>query len=143
MLEKEFYQEVKSRLQKDGFDCVRIESGSTEKGIPDIFVQGNGGDFWVEMKAENAKVLDTKKEKIKVHYRSGQLAWAMRYALAHHGKKHTYTLIHCTDSVIIIDMTRENIAIIEDNFVPTERCEIISLDCWTSYPLGQRLSHNF
>jgi len=140
MLEKDFYSELYHRLKRAGYECVRIESGSTEKGIPDLFVQGQGRDFWVELKAENRKVLSIKAQKVKVHYRSGQLAWALRYALAHNDKKHTYTMIRFIDAIAVLKMTTENVRIIEDNYIPIAQCKIIPLDKWRGISIDDLLS---
>lgn len=134
MLESEFYSIVKAKLKKEGYDCVRIETGTTEKGVPDVFVQGNGYDFWCELKSENVKAL--KKEKVKVHFRSGQLAWALRYANAHDNHKHTLTLVRCSDCVLIIPMTKKNIFLIEDNFVPLPICRVLYVN---EYPYMEAL----
>jgi hypothetical protein len=75
--ESYFYQnKLKSFLGKCGFLCHRIETGSTQQGFPDLYCEGNGKDFFAEIKIGNL-ICETKK--IKVSWRPGQIGWGSRH----------------------------------------------------------------
>lgn len=135
MLEKDVWTKVHRKLK--GVACSRIESGRTEKGIPDVFVQGLGNDVWVELKNETAHIKG--KESVKVHWRSGQVAWAWRYAKAHLNQKCTYTIVQYADAIIIIPMTERVCSIIEDNYVPLSYAKIVMNDEWKDFDLTKHL----
>lgn len=106
--ETKFVAYLKQKLKKEGYDCQRIESGSTGLGIPDLFVQGHGTDFFIE--AKNVKrILPAPFCTFTVPWRPGQLAWALRYEEAHCYKKVSWTACAFTDGVIFIPMTHRHI----------------------------------
>lgn len=99
--EAAFSRALTSKLNTAGFNVVRIESHSTENGIPDMFVQGYGKDLWIELKNSNAS---HKQDSIKVAWRPGQQAWHWTYLTSHSGKKNVVTLISSRDGLFIIPM---------------------------------------
>jgi len=133
MLEREFWAKVKDKLTKEGCQCTRIETGSTELGVPDVFVQGHGGDVWLELKSESVHIKG--KEKVKVHWRKGQLAWALVYNKIHHNKC-TYTIARFEDGVLIIPMTCTNILKIEENYVPISCGIVVEHKDWKTLDLA-------
>lgn len=78
--EAAFSRALIERLNKEGTDCVRLESHSTEVGIPDVFIQGHGHDCFLELK--NKEII----------YRPGQEAWHKRYYVKHARRKSVLTL---------------------------------------------------
>ena len=100
--EAAFSKAFTAKLIKAGLSVTRIESHSTGNGIPDIFVQGYGKDFWIELK--NSKV-SCNKDCVTVSWRPGQQAWAYEYYKFHAKKKQTLTLMSDTDGLFIIPMT--------------------------------------
>ena len=80
-LESDFSRSFSSRLKQFNFDVTRLESHGTSVGIPDMFVQGHGFDFFLELK--NKKLV----------YRPGQKAWHYNYFLSHGREKCVLTLI--------------------------------------------------
>lgn len=84
--EAEFAEALTAKLKRFGYDVTRIESHSTGNGIPDMFVQGHGCDYWLELKA-------TDKIKNKVGWRPGQQAWMIDYHSRHYKQKNCLTLV--------------------------------------------------
>ena len=82
-LEADWSRYVCDRLKKAGWFVQRIESGSTGRGIPDMFVvTDTGRPVWIENKIlpaipENklAQLKVGETVKLKLPYRPGQIAW--------------------------------------------------------------------
>lgn len=102
MKEAEFSRSLSGLLHKAGLDVVRIESGSTGCGIPDMFVQGHGTDFWLELKSDDRLSINDKV--IKVQWRPGQIPWALTYYQRHRCKKCVLTVVKVSDGIILIPM---------------------------------------
>ena len=120
MNEAEFARSLLARLKKSGFVVTRIESHGTGNGIPDMFVQGHGNDFWLELKYD--KQLKPDRLHIKVQWRPGQVAWMYEYFLAHSQVKCCLTVVGCPDGCYIIRMSKpfENKEAYFPEFVPKE-----------------------
>lgn len=113
--EREFSNKLIQQAKNYGFDVTRIESHGTSVGIPDMFIQGFGKDWFVELKCDSSvSIYD---ERVKVKWRPGQQAWALRYFNAHRTAyynapndafygKNTVTLLACKDGIIFIPMDR-------------------------------------
>ena len=97
--ESKFVEALNLQLIQEGFVPVRIESHSTGNGIPDLFVQGHGTDFWVECK--NVKENYDGFAAV-VKWRPGQQAWMKVYAQAHKGVKIGVTLSSYKNGLVII-----------------------------------------
>lgn len=70
--ESKFVHYVANKLNKEGAFMMRIETGSTARGVPDMYVQANGDDYWIEFK-------NCKKEPVEIPWRDGQQSWAHKY----------------------------------------------------------------
>ena len=90
--EAEFSKSLSAKLKKAGFDVTRIESHGTGNGIPDMFVQGHGFDFWLELK--NGKGT----------WRPGQVAWHYTYYLLHGKRKCSLTLRSVAQGIEVYPM---------------------------------------
>lgn len=99
--EAAFGRAIMLKLNKAGYGTQRIESHSTTNGIPDMFVQGYGKDFWIELK--NSKHVKTLK-RVQVDWRPGQQAWSHDYYLLHKKQKQTVTLMSIQEGMFIIPM---------------------------------------
>lgn len=88
--EADFVRSLSARLKQFNFDVTRVESHGTTNGIPDMFVQGHGFDFWIEAKNK------------KLEYRPGQVAWHYNYFLRHGRNKCVLTLIAAKPHLIIV-----------------------------------------
>ena len=77
--EQKFSHYLIQRLKGEGFICNRIETHGTLNGMPDMFVQGNGMDTFIELK--NMKKASVNDERLKVQWRPGQVAWATVYQM--------------------------------------------------------------
>lgn len=119
--EKEFSKALMHKLKSEGYHCSRIETATTITGIPDLFIMGNGDDFFIELK--NNKQVTLNKGIYKVPWRAGQQAWALQYQLAHKTgciTKHTWTIMSVKDGIIFIRMDKyreDNIANLADDSV--------------------------
>ena len=81
MIETKMLKKIKAN--NPAHKITGIESGSTELGIPDCFIQSNKGSLWVELKQKSKwpRGADT----IKPRWRPGQIKWAEDH-LNHGGK---------------------------------------------------------
>ena len=107
--EQKFSHYLTDRLKKEGFVCNRIETHGTLNGMPDLFVQGNGMDTFIELK--NMKKASVNDKQWKVPWRPGQVAWATVYRNTHwHSNKDydiikcPWTFIGCKDGIIALPM---------------------------------------
>lgn len=112
--EKEFGKCVMAALKLAGYSCMRIESASTITGCPDLWVQGKGNDYFIELK--NVKVQERPAEcdmntaaPLRVSWRQGQQGWAIQYAKAH--QKVLDTVIRCKYSWTFVGMRNCVVAI--------------------------------
>lgn len=95
-------------LKANGAFVTRIETGSTGQGVPDMFVVYNGVDFWMELKNEPTIKYDTARDSTHtIHWRPGQKAWMLTYAL-HHCVKFAYTIVAGKDCFLIIPMDKHS-----------------------------------
>lgn len=115
--EAAFSKYLYPRLNTEGLYVHRLESHGTGNGLPDMFVMGNGKDFFLELK--NNKKLTVAKamsEGMKVDWRPGQQPWAYVYKQRHAsvtGGKLTATVVGLKDGIIIIPMVK----VFENNIV--------------------------
>lgn len=80
--EKDFGKFIMQIFKSQGYNCMRIESASTITGCPDLWVQGMGDDFFIELKNHNS--INMNKDTVRVQWRQGQQAWALGYIDHHH-----------------------------------------------------------
>ena len=120
MNEAEFARSLSGILSHRGFNITRIESRTTGNGIPDMFVQGHGEDYWLELKYD--KNLKPDQSHIKIQWRPGQVAWMYEYFLAHSQVKCCLTVVGCPYGCYIIRMSKpfENKEAYFPEFVPKE-----------------------
>lgn len=97
--EASFSRAFTAKLIKAGYSVTRIESHSTGNGIPDMFVQGYGKDFWIELKNSTK---NHAKDCVTVNWRPGQQGWSLEYYIFHARKKQTVTLMSDLYGLFII-----------------------------------------
>lgn len=100
--EAAFSKALTAKLTKAGYSVTRIESHATGNGIPDMFVQGYGNDFWIELKSSTKS---HNKDCVTVNWRPGQQGWSMEYYSFHARKKQTLTLMSDANGLFIVPMT--------------------------------------
>lgn len=107
--EQKFSHYLIGRLKNEGFVCNRLETHGTLNGMPDMFIQGNEIDTFIELK--NMKKVSVNDERLKVSWRPGQVAWATVYRNAHmysingfNITKCSWTFIGCSDDIIALPM---------------------------------------
>lgn len=140
--ENSFCNYIKKYLL-DYFGMVqRIESGSTARGIPDLYIVDI--DQWVELKCQND--LSLQDDKWTIDWRAGQQAWAAQYYMAKeklykvygnrvNSNRYTVTLVAMKDCIALIKMKMvfDNNTIRKDiakesfliSFFNKEGCEIV------------------
>lgn len=101
--EADFSRALKAKLVKAGYEVSRVESHGTSVGFPDMYVQGFGDDFWLELK-NDSKLTGTKS--ITVKWRPGQQAWHNTYYHRHYGHKQVVTLISGAEGVYVVRMCK-------------------------------------
>lgn len=139
MSEYTFMGELKKKLECGGVnDVVRIETGGTRVGVPDMFVnicrQGYRHSTWIECKLDTLVSINDKK--IKVNWGPGQQAFMIGYANANTTEyrcvgmtmRYGWTALRCRDGVLLIPMYK----VYEDNIVDTDSRGIIKIadDKW-------------
>lgn len=97
--EAAFSKAVVAHLRKQGWFVQRIETGSTGRGVPDIYaISPVGIPFWLELKREHKSALRC--SEVQIHWRPGQQAWL--YAVAKTYKQLCYTLAAFDDCILVI-----------------------------------------
>lgn len=110
MNEKQFEKYVANKLKQCNFNTVRVETGATGVGFPDMFVQGNGDDYFIEFKVAAGSIYNGN---WKINWRPGQLAWHANYERSHVKNKtaiyekytaikHAWTFVGLTDGMLLI-----------------------------------------
>ena len=127
--EAKFSRSLIAQMKSIGFDVTRIESHSTGNGIPDMFVEGNGIDFWLELK-------NSKTDSNKVAWRPGQQAWMRNYFLLHQTKC-CLTLKAMPSGVMVVPM----IDTYNDNLV--SHSQVVSWQDWRELKKGMELARFF
>ena len=135
--EKEFGQTIMAKLKRLGYSCMRIESASTITGCPDLWVQGNGHDFFIELKNNKNVGLPARCDMhcaspLKVPWRQGQQAWATQYAASHTHvvsdsaifKKYSWTFMGLHDGAVAIRMHH----VFENSYVDFDDADMFILN---------------
>jgi hypothetical protein len=97
--EAAFSKAVCAHLRKQGWFIQRIETGSTGRGVPDIYaIAPEGTAMWLELK----RVHKTAKGRhyLDIPWRPGQQAWL--YTVSKVYKQNAYTLCACDDCILKI-----------------------------------------
>lgn len=101
--EREFAKDFIAKMHKEGSRAIRIETGSTQVGVPDILLFVPGCITFVELKnCKDKSILD---RHITVPWRPGQQAFAAIHRM--YTMRNTWTLVACKDGVLVIKMDRE------------------------------------
>lgn len=84
---------------------LRVESGETSRGFPDVYCVGKYGEQWYELK--NCPRLSVKSNSWTIPWRIGQQAWHLKYAMACKKQgKIVLTVVAMKDGFIVIPMDR-------------------------------------
>ena len=113
--EAAFSKAVCSHLRKQNWFVQRIETGSTGRGVPDIYaVAPTGQAIWLELK----RVHKTAKGRhyLEIPWRPGQQAWLHTVAKSY--KQICYTLCACDDCILQIS----HFKIYQNNIVKLNEC---------------------
>lgn len=141
MTEYKFMAELGDKLKYHPLNrVVRIETGSTEIGVPDMFVTlvhpEYGQATWIECKQDlNASIHD---DTIRVQWRAGQQLFADDYRNATSivcpygtAVMHTWTALRCCDGVLFIPMYKTW----KDNKIKPQDIDILKVNNTAWYEL--------
>lgn len=96
--EAAFSKAVCAHLRKQGYFVQRIETGSTGRGVPDIYcISPDGKAMWLELKRVHCSTKG--RDRCAVPWRPGQQAWlrtAARY------RQFARTLVAFDDCIMIV-----------------------------------------
>lgn len=96
--EAEFSRSFVNHLRKKGWFVQRIESGTTGKGIPDIYaISPSGSAWWFELKRNHEETAYMLDQEYIIHWRPGQQAWLHEATL----RKQNCATIACFDDVLL------------------------------------------
>jgi hypothetical protein len=79
---------------------MRIESGETARGIPDLYIRNNKREYWIELK--NIKRDSVYRAVWQIPWRPGQQAWALRYKRC--SGLCSYTIVALKDGYMLVPM---------------------------------------
>jgi hypothetical protein len=113
--ERLFSEAVLRELNKKRVFNVRIETGTTSRGVPDIYCRLRNTEVWLELKNTHQSIYASN---YTVPYRPGQEAWHYRYFRAAHLP--VLTFVACRDGFFVYPVT-----------VPRLGTEIISDMCYS------------
>lgn len=116
--EQAFSKQVLKVLQERYRMVLRVESGETSRGFPDIYCVKWEGEQWFELK--NCPRLTIKSKSWTIPWRVGQQAWHLKYYYASAKKRWVVTLVALSDGYLFIPMTKK----FEQNKVTQEDCVI-------------------
>ena len=95
--EAEFSKAICNTLRKRGWFVQRIESGTTGRGIPDIYaISPTNQPVWLELKRERVEIGYTSAP-VYIHWRPGQQAWLHEVAI----HNQTVFTLACFDDIIL------------------------------------------
>lgn len=113
--EAAFSKAVCRHLRSKGYFVQRIESGSTGRGIPDIFtITPTGIPMWVELKRVHGKC-----RRCAIPWREGQQAWLLEVSVRY--KMQCVTLVAFDDCICCISHNQYH----HDNIVDCQKYQCI------------------
>lgn len=134
--EKDFGHMIMNKLKRQGYSCMRIESASTITGCPDLWTQGSGHDFFIELKNNKNVGVPARCDihcasPLRVPWRQGQQAWAAQYAARHTRivndsvvfKKYSWTFMGLYDDAVAIRMHH----VFDDSYVQFDDADMFIL----------------
>lgn len=98
--EADFSRQVVSFWRKQNYFVQRVETGSVNRGVPDIYVETKTAHHWVELKKVHTHAYDG----MIIPWRPGQQGWMIEYYKLTGNV--CITLVHCLDYILIIPMTK-------------------------------------
>lgn len=117
--EAAFSKAVCAHLRKQGYFVQRIETGSTGRGVPDIYAVSIAGKaMWLELKRVHTNAAG--KRYVTIPWRPGQQAWLHLIVTSY--KQTAYTLAAFNDCILLI----QHEGIYRNDIVLLSKCKIIS-----------------
>lgn len=93
-----FSRAVCAHLRKQGYFVQRIETGSTGRGVPDIYcITPDGRAMWLELKRVHSSAKG--KDRVTIPWRPGQQAWLN---MVHKFRQTARTLVAFDDCIMIV-----------------------------------------
>lgn len=118
--EAAFSKAVCAHLRKQGYFVQRIETGSTGRGVPDIYaVSISGKAMWLELKRVHTNAAG--KRYVTIPWRPGQQAWLHLIVTSY--KQTAYTLAAFNDCILLIQHAGR---IYKNDIVLLSQCTILN-----------------
>jgi len=120
--EAAFSRRLMALLRKAMPFVQRIESGTTGRGVPDVYAVYDGREVWLELKNIRRSIGSVTTQHIP--WRPAQQAWALDYCRAVRGNRCVLTVVAFTDGYGLVRNNRHYIG----NIVPYDdmhRCNDI------------------
>ena len=112
--EAAFSKALVAHLRKAGWFVQRIETGSTGRGVPDIYaISPDGNAMWLELKRVHKSVKGL--HYLAVPWRPGQQAWLLQ---ATKMKQTAKTLVACNDCILAVS----HYHMYKNDIVPLNEC---------------------
>lgn len=113
--EAAFSQALVKHLRAQGWFIQRIETGSTGRGVPDIYaITPLGEAIWIELKRVHKSVAG--RHYISVPWRPGQQAWLLQVTKL---KQQAITLVACDDMILGV----HHYHCYKNDIVPLNECQ--------------------
>lgn len=88
-----------------GYKIQRIESPTTGRGIPDLFVETDDYSYWIELKREK-RSFRSGPSPLSIGWREGQQTWMLEKYLASKRTRPCFTFVAFDDCIIAIPMIK-------------------------------------
>lgn len=118
--EAEFSKSIVAFWRSRGYFVQLIETGTVNRGVPDIYVASKKGALWVELKRIHHNAYNN----MVIPWRPGQQGWMLEHYIT--VGKACITIACCDDVILVIEMNKR----FKKNIVQLS-------DCKTAYALKE------
>lgn len=88
-----------------GYKIQRVESPTTGRGIPDLFIETSDYSYWIELKREKIEFFKSRGP-ITIGWRENQQTWMLEKYIASGRKRPCFTFVAFDDCIIAITMNK-------------------------------------
>lgn len=104
--EAAFSAALRRSWKAKGYFVQRVESPTTGRGTPDLYVETPDYGYWIELKVEHVPLLPKAVRSVQVHWRPGQQAWMLSKYRASGCTRPCFTFVAFDDCIAAISMTK-------------------------------------
>jgi len=122
--EQEFKEKLMQHYRASRYKVTPIQT-RTVPGVPDLFVAGQHGSYWIECKQLHKITFRFDHPHIKAYkipFRPGQQKWALEHFLSTHQKEWVRCYVQFKDGIYGFDQKK----VYEDHWVPVEDFYVIT-----------------